>query len=469
MTRATESPANNTNNLANNHPKPWIGLFFHSLIGVIFMLINLPELLHKVTLTFLVESQNSLLKNVGSLLDSLIIQTEQSLEKLVGADPFMTFQNLLVYTFIAISGYFILLTLFALRHKKLSFLALGLTSFGVGVGSTHVISWGIVIALMLLQLVMIFIGFLKTILSYFTAFLTLILSTIILFLWQYSFWVALVIGLLTLAYMIKNGFFRAIVAAILGIGLGIATYLFGEKILRWLLGMILVVIQTLQWLIGIILTPILKLLLYIATLLEPIIVLIMQYLFVFLKIGVVIILILGILSTLGHVFADQFKAAWLTGKGKKSLMLGTFSIGAALGLVFLTSMANVQLTNSIHKSWHKSWQVVGTTINLPTNQNQVAEAKIMTAFTLLMYPDVKNFCLKYLTSATTPIIDTALLLFVIMLSSMSLLRHLVPQLDTSVEENLLFLPHEWLMIFGPLLLSVAVIFIQQIAKGESEG
>ena len=60
---------------------------------------------------------------------------------------------------------------------------------------------------------------------------------------------------------------------------------------------------------------------------------------------------IGIIALLGRLLIDQYKAAWESGSGSKGVLAGSFSVGLALGLIFLNCYGHSDQMSTIDRAW----------------------------------------------------------------------------------------------------------------------
>jgi len=60
---------------------------------------------------------------------------------------------------------------------------------------------------------------------------------------------------------------------------------------------------------------------------------------------------IGIIALLGRLLIDQYKAVWESGSGSKGVLAGSFSVGLALGLIFLNCYGHSDQMSTIDRAW----------------------------------------------------------------------------------------------------------------------
>lgn len=413
----------------SNESKPWNVLLFNSFIGLIFMLINFPKLLSKA-IRFYVDDID-----IRILLLDIVGGTQEIIQGLAGNNPERTFQDLISYSFIGFWIYIALLILFSLRHGSLSLFGLGILGLFIGIASLHVISWIALIIVWILYLLGLIINFLVIILA---------------FIFKYGIWIAIIGGAIYLIYAYWEYIVKYFIRAMIALGVGYFLYKVVYKVVsviwEWFINLIRPILDFIAKILGFLL----------------IIAIIVMY------IGAIVIGILGILSTLGHLVIDQIRSAWHAGNGRKGVMLGAFSIGTALALIFLTSVANPSLANRVNYGWNESWYIFNDITGLDITQSQFAQINLTRGYVQIMPASVREFVFENLDTASAPLYDTFLLLVVLVVSYMGILRNISQRLEAQTEViPVTFYPDEYFAIFGGLILQVALIFIAALSEGNN--
>lgn len=416
--------------------RPWGILFFNSAIGMLFMLVNFPMLLQHIILSFVGSD------GIGSVFLDVITKAQFIVADLVGPNPQDTFQTLIFYSFIGLWLYIIALTIFSLRHRSFAFLALGIAGLLVGIVALHLISWIALLVVVFVQILDIVIGFIAN-----------LLEIVFTFLIRYGLWIFLVILALYLLYEFRDYLAEIVVGALLAIGAAYILYRVLPAVWRWFVALIRPIIE------------------FIVTLwtrfINPIITFLWTIISVILLIGGAIIVMLGVLATLGHLAVDQIKAAWHAGNGRKGVMLGAFGIGTALALIFLTSVANPKLANSINTGWTLSWYLLDDFVGTNLGTSGMAHAQLTDSFVKTLPAGVRSFVFQNLTAASAPLYDTFLLLVVLAISYIGILRRVFPRLaDPPESVPVTFYPTEYFAIFGGLIVQVTIVFLQALVEGE---
>jgi len=414
-------------NSTSNQPLPWGVLFFNSIIGLLFMLINFPILLSKIISTYAGNAE------VESLLLDVVNSTQKIIYDLAGNNPESTFQSMISFSFIGLWLYVILLGLFSLRHGNFSLFGLGILGLLAGIVCVQIISWIALIILAIISFVFSILGFIIG-----------ILGVVIVFLLRYGIWVVAIGYGLYLLYTYREYVIKYFIWALLAIGLGYFLYKVMPLIWQWFINLIRPILDFLSKILG-----------YLA-----VIVVFLSY------IALVFIGILGILTTLGHLVVDQIKGAWHAGNGHKGVMLGAFSIGTALALIFLTSVANPALVNSVNYGWTESWQILDTFTGYELSTSDFAHIQLTNGFVQTMPTSVRNFVFENLINVNAPLYDTFLLITVMAISYMGILRSMPFQLGKQQEKiSVTFYPDEYFAIFGGLILQIVLIFAQSLSEG----
>lgn len=132
--------------------KPYMKLIaLNSVVGIMFMLVNFPEFLRRMTLQHLGDG------GLGRVVLLPVAATQRLMMEVIeifSSGPPDALRVLISCSFVGLLLYFVALAIFSIRHRDLVFLALGIGGLLFGALALHLIAWlalGIVLLLQLLS------------------------------------------------------------------------------------------------------------------------------------------------------------------------------------------------------------------------------------------------------------------------------------------------------------------------------
>ncbi len=149
---------------------------------------------------------------------------------------------------------------------------------------------------------------------------------------------------LTIQFLWERYKWRTVITAVLA---AIFAYLWGKPIFLFLLTNILwPIFSALITIISFIVQILGAVLGFLASILEPLI----KVLLILIAGMFIFITGIGIIALLGRLLIDQYKAAWESGSGSKGVLAGSFSVGLALGLIFLNCYGHSDQMSTIDRA-----------------------------------------------------------------------------------------------------------------------
>jgi len=418
-------------------PLPWKALFLSASIGFVFLLVNFP----KFTTQVIVNTIKHPTWQTTALFP--VVTVQDILTSLIGPVPEMTFQKLMSINFIGFFVYLVAVSLFALRHKDVGLLGFSIGGLILGYAALHLISWMAVIIVAILTFVVNVLGW-----------LAYIIKIVLEFIFVRGWWLILLLVLAGVIYAFKDKLLKFLAGSVVATIVGYLLYRFVPIVWRWFLKLIDPIIRFLKMVWSKYIVPVLA---FVITILGWLIFVTISVLGIFL-----------ILTTLGRLVVDQFRAAWHSGKGRKELALSGFAVGSAIALIVLTSVAAPPVASGINDGWKHSFEIIDGFIGTNIGASALARIEPTNIFVATMPNSVKTFVFTYLTNAHPPIVDSALFFAIIIIAATSVALRVFPSISkVPTKTRVSFLPTEYFAIFGGLLIAVVIIFAQAVSEGDS--
>lgn len=418
--------------------------------GVVFTLFNFDGFLRYVARYWLSSSW---------LTDTIVQMAEwpQRFLTNLNASDLSLFHDLLVLCFYGVWIYLGFIALFSLIRLNPRITFSGLLGLTTGVASIGILAWlgvllvilgGILVAVLrfLLRIWNFLVGILSAVWAFVVRILTAVwdfLLPIIHFLLPILLVVA-VIALVVWAVivLVRRFGYGSIVAVLLA---AIAGYFLRDTLLvigRWLwaailfvLGILGNVVSWLGWLIGVMVGWIFQVL--IPQILIPLG-------FILLIVGSVLIAV----GTFGSMLLDQFRAAWHSGSGHKGILLGAFSVGLSLALVFWVCLGSNEASRTVDRAWQETALVA----------NHLSPIHI---FSSILPVSVRNASIGMFAGNSAPNFDAVILALVLPLSYFGVLRGLTMRNTDAFRAS--FVHQDVLVVGGALALAIPAILLVMIA------
>jgi hypothetical protein len=160
---------------------------------------------------------------------------------------------------------------------------------------------------------------------------------------------------------------------------------------------------------------------------------------------------IGIIALLGRLLIDQYKAAWESGSGSKGVLAGSFSVGLALGLIFLNCYGHSDQMSTIDRAWAE----------VVTFANWISP---MNVFEFLIPPSYSEAISLIFSSLSYPLFDSFVLVTVLALSWIGIIRGMFSTLRD--EFRVTFVSQEALVLVFAVPIGVFLLFSQAIAPKE---
>lgn len=418
----------------NKQKLPWKALIITSIAGFIYLFINFSKLLNDLIVQRVndTELQIALQKPISVFQNIFITLFSEKIE--------FTFPTLMSYNFLMLWIYISLVILFAIRHKSAFFVMYGIVGIILGYSALHLISWSIIIVVTILKYINIVFVWIFT---FFRA--------IFEFLFLECWWILLSLALLGVIYAYREKLLKVLSIIFGAAFLGIILYKYIPIFWSWLIGILNPYLESIKIFFSQYILPILS-----------VVFAILSTVFLLLLILLIILLLLNII---GRIVMDQFKAAWYSGFGVKEIALSSFGIGSALAFVIITSIGTPEVADGVNKGWIESFVIIDNITG--GHVSNLAGYEPTKAFIAVIPSVVEGFVFNNLTHIAAPLIDAAVLLGVICIASISLIIRIFPSMPKErIDRKPLFLPVEYFMILGGLLLSIILIALQALGSSE---
>jgi hypothetical protein len=397
----------------------WSVLLIEIPVGILFFLFNFDGFMRFVARNYVVNINQSLAEWIIGF--SYLPRQFYAMLSQTESDLFLSLFRLALY---GIGTYFVLILLLSFREKRSRMFFYSLGGLTIGFLSVPILAWTIFLIFALVNFLLAIINFILPILIYIGLVLLgiwLVVLTIQ-FLWERYKWGTVITAVLTATF----------------------AYLWGKPVFLFLLTNILwpifsALIATISFIVQI-LGAVLG---FLARILEVLLIFIAG-MFIFIT-GI------GIIALLGRLLIDQYKAAWESGSGSKGVLAGSFSVGLALGLIFLNCYGHSDQMSTIDRAWAE----------VVTFANWISP---MNVFEFLIPPSYSEVISLIFSSLSYPLFDSFVLVTVLALSWIGIIRGMFSTLRD--EFRVTFVSQEALVLVFAVPIGVFLLFSQAIAPKE---
>ncbi len=437
----------------------WSVLLIEIPVGILFFSFNFDGFMRFVARNYAVNINQSLAEWIIGF--SYLPRQFYAMLSQTESDLFLSLFRIALY---GIGTYFILILLLSFReeHSRMFFYSLG--GLTVGFLSVPILAWTIFLIFAL-------VNFLLAIINFINELLINLLKWIIPFLPILIYIGLVLLGLwlvvLTIQFLWERYKWRTVITAVLA---ATFAYLWGKPIFLFLLTNILwpifsalitiisFIVQILGAVLGFlarILEPLVSFIVqilgavlgFLASILEPLI----KVLLIFIAGMFIFITGIGIIALLGRLLIDQYKAAWESGSGSKGVLAGSFSVGLALGLIFLNCYGHSDQMSTIDRAWAE----------VVTFANWISP---MNVFEFLIPPSYREVISLIFSSLSYPLFDSFVLVTALALSWIGIIRGMFSTLRD--EFRVTFVSQEALVLVFAVPIGVFLLFSQAIAPKE---
>jgi hypothetical protein len=392
-------------------------------VGILFFLFNFDGFMRFVARNYVVNINQSLAEWIIGF--SYLPRQFYAMLSQTESDLFLSLFRLALY---GIGTYFVLILLLSFRekHSRMFFYSLG--GLTIGFLNVPILAWTIFLIFALVIFLLAIINFILPILIYIGLVLLgiwLVVLTIQ-FLWERYKWGTVITAVLTATF----------------------AYLWGKPVFLFLLTNILwpifsALIATISFIVQI-LGAVLGFLARIFELLIKVLLIFIAGMFFFTT-GI------GIIALLGRLLIDQYKAVWESGSGSKGVLAGSFSVGLALGLIFLNCYGHSDQMSTIDRAWAE----------VVTFANWISP---MNVFEFLIPPSYSEAISLIFSSLSYPLFDSFVLVTVLALSWIGIIRGMFSTLRD--EFRVTFVSKEALGLVVAVPMGVFLLLLQAIAPKE---
>jgi len=401
----------------------WSVLLIEIPVGILFFLFNFDGFMRFVARNYVVNINQSLAEWIIGF--SYLPRQFYAMLSQTESDLFLSLFRLALY---GIGTYFVLILLLSFREKRSRMFFYSLGGLTIGFLSVPILAWTIFLIFALVNFLLAIINFILPILIYIGLVLLgiwLVVLTIQ-FLWERYKWGTVITAVLTATF----------------------AYLWGKPVFLFLLTNILwpifsALIATISFIVQI-LGAVLG---FLARILEPLI----KVLLIFIAGMFIFITGIGIIALLGRLLIDQYKAAWESGSGSKGVLAGSFSVGLALGLIFLNCYGHSDQMSTIDRAWAE----------VVTFANWISP---MNVFEFLIPPSYSEVISLIFSSLSYPLFDSFVLVTALALSWIGIIRGMFSTLRD--EFRVTFVSQEALVLVFAVPIGVFLLFSQAIAPKE---
>lgn len=405
-------------------------------VGLFVLLLNFPKLTTRaVNGTFEDASfQAALLLPVAGV--------QASVNRLVELGPQLLFQNLMATNYLILWVFVALVIAFAIRHWDARLIGYGVGGFILGFVALHLVSWVVVTVITVVGGVF---GAIAWVMEKVYAFIS--------FIFVNGWWLFLVVGVGTALYVFRQYFLKVLLGVGAVVAIAYTLYHFVPLAWRWFLDVLQPVFRFVR---GILMEYIL-----------PVGAFAWKIMRWALYLLFVLLVVFGVLSSLGQLLIDQIRTARMCGAGRKNIALGAFAIGTALALVMLASVAQPGVATALDAGWGQSIRTMADLMRFEVIIQVLGAIHPSQLFVASMPSAVRDFVFAYLTSAPAPVIDALILLLVVVLAILSIIKGMIARLDEKAPRMTdFFLPKAFLGIVFGLFGGVIVVFAQGITESE---
>jgi hypothetical protein len=422
----------------------WSVLLIEIPVGILFFLFNFDGFMRFVARNYVVNINQSLAEWIIGF--SYLPRQFYAMLSQTESDLFLSLFRLALY---GIGTYFVLILLLSFREKRSRMFFYSLGGLTIGFLSVPILAWTIFLIFALVNFLLAIINFILPILIYIGLVLLgiwLVVLTIQ-FLWERYKWGTVITAVLTatFAYLWGKPVFLFLLTNILWpiFSALIATISFIVQILGAVLGFLARILE-----------PLIKVLLIFIQILGAVLgflARILEVLLIFIAGMFIFITGIGIIALLGRLLIDQYKAVWESGSGSKGVLAGSFSVGLALGLIFLNCYGHSDQMSTIDRAWAE----------VVTFANWISP---MNVFEFLIPPSYSEAISLIFSSLSYPLFDSFVLVTVLALSWIGIIRGMFSTLRD--EFRVTFVSKEALGLVVAVPMGVFLLLLQAIAPKE---
>ena len=436
----------------------WPVLLIEIPVGILFFLFNFDGFMRFVARNYVVDINQSLAEWIIGF--SYLPRQFYAMLSQTQSDLFLSLFRLALY---GIGTYFVLILLLSFREgcSRMFFCSLG--GLTVGFLGVPILAWTIFLIFALVNFLLAIINFINelwmNILKWLIPFLPILIyiGLVLLGIW---------LVVLTIQFLWERYKWGTVITAVLT---ATFAYLWGKPVFLFLLTNILwpifsALIATISFIVQIlgavlgflarILEPLIKVLLIFIQILGAVLgflARILEVLLIFIAGMFIFITGIGIIALLGRLLIDQYKAAWESGSGSKGVLAGSFSVGLALGLIFLNCYGHSDQMSTIDRAWAE----------VVTFANWISP---MNVFEFLIPPSYSEAISLIFSSLSYPLFDSFVLVTVLALSWIGIIRGMFSTLRD--EFRVTFVSQEALVLVFAVPIGVFLLFSQAIAPKE---
>jgi len=436
----------------------WSVLLIEIPVGILFFLFNFDGFMRFVARNYVVNINQSLAEWIIGF--SYLPRQFYAMLSQTESDLFLSLFRLALY---GIGTYFVLILLLSFRekHSRMFFYSLG--GLTVGFLSVPILAWTIFLIFALVNFLLAIINFINelwmNILKWLIPFLPILIyiGLVLLGIW---------LVVLTIQFLWERYKWGTVITAVLT---ATFAYLWGKPVFLFLLTNILwpifsALIATISFIVQIlgavlgflarILEPLIKVLLIFIQILGAVLgflARILEVLLIFIAGMFIFITGIGIIALLGRLLIDQYKAVWESGSGSKGVLAGSFSVGLALGLIFLNCYGHSDQMSTIDRAWAE----------VVTFANWISP---MNVFEFLIPPSYSEAISLIFSSLSYPLFDSFVLVTVLALSWIGIIRGMFSTLRD--EFRVTFVSKEALGLVVAVPMGVFLLLLQAIAPKE---
>ena len=415
----------------------WLVLLIEIPVGILFFLFNFDGFMRFVARNYVVNINQSLAEWIIGF--SYLPRQFYAMLSQTESDLFLSLFRLALY---GIGTYFVLILLLSFREgcSRMFFYSLG--GLTVGFLGVPILAWTIFLIFALVNFLLAIINFINelwmNILKWLIPFLPILIyiGLVLLGIW---------LVVLTIQFLWERYKWGTVITAVLT---ATFAYLWGKPVFLFLLTNILwpifsALIATISFIVQI-LGAVLGFLARIFELLIKVLLIFIAGMFFFTT-GI------GIIALLGRLLIDQYKAAWESGSGSKGVLAGSFSVGLALGLIFLNCYGHSDQMSTIDRAWAE----------VVTFANWISP---MNVFEFLIPPSYSEAISLIFSSLSYPLFDSFVLVTVLALSWIGIIRGMFSTLRD--EFRVTFVSKEALGLVVAVPMGVFLLLLQAIAPKE---
>lgn len=442
----TAAPLQTTNTKPIRLPRYFVNI----AIGVIFMIVNFPDSLARLT-QFLISNQ--------SVVAPLVAFFENAENLIQGATRQMTgdrFVVVMATCFVSLAGYFFVLALFSMRHGRV-FMGFGIGGVISGVISLHLFAWLLVIAFWLFQFAMYLFAQFSRFSDWLNGYLQPATTRFFEFIFSNFFLIA---GIAVATFLIYLAFtnFRGLLNALGVIALAVLAWLFLPVLFTPIIEFWQANIAqsassasaglgNIFGVIGDILGAVVGGLIALVVLLG----------------GVLILLIIP--GVLGHLVIDELKSALQTGRNARSILMSAIGIGLAIALIFIVSIGNSEMSRDVNRAWVQQFLWVDDMLGTELAPAYKGHSTMTNVYEWTLPALLTNLLSETTKDDKAPAVDALILLTILLITTAKLvfgvLNRIVPAKPTT---NITFLPGELISLVTNIILGVVLVVVGSVSE-----